>query len=312
MDDFCIYLATYAGDYQYAKVACQSIRYFCGDAVPIVLVKDGDFDTSQLESLPNISSLDSRGMPDITRHFPHNMNKLKLFYDQRYPRFLYLDADIVLVSDILALPYRDVDFYVPATHEDLTDPQTRRNVSYVVFDLDQLRVFDPDFPQDSMISFNSGAFFGVKTPAILPDLERAVMHRVEYNELLFRRYDQGILNYVFNKAAQRGDITLGGRHFTITPPWETEAKFPALTRESMLARTFSERALIHYTTPSRRPLFRQFPFAFAPMTFYRQYYARFPASVRLQDELIAAPALARKGVKFYGRRARLWLRNRNR
>lgn len=310
MDDFCIYLATYAGDYQYAKVACESIRFFCGDAVPIVLIKDGDFDTSQLESLPNISSLDSRGMPDITQSFPRNMNKLKLFYDQRYPRFLYLDADIVLVSDMLALPYRDVDFYVPATHENLTDPQIRRNVSYVVFDLDQLRVFDPDFPQDSMISFNSGAFFGIKTPAILPDLERAVLERLEHQERLFKRYDQGLINYVFNKAAQRGDLTLGGTHFTITPPWETEAKFPALTRESMLSRSFSQRVLIHYTTPSRRPLFRQFPFAFAPMTFYRQYYDRFPPSVRLRDELNAAPALARKAVKFYGRRARLWLRSR--
>lgn len=310
MDDFCIYLATYAGDYQYAKVACESIRYFCGDAVPIILVKDGEFDTAQLESLPNISSLDSRGMPGITRRFPRNMNKLKLFYDSRYPRFLYLDADIVLVSDILALPFREVDFYVPATHENLTDPQTRINVSYVVMNLDQLALFDPDFPQDSMISFNTGAFFGIKTPAIIPDLERAVLYWLEHQELLFKRYDQGIINYVLNKAAWRGDVTLGGTHFTIMPPWETEAKFPALTRESMLNRSFTERALIHYTTPARRPLFRHFPFAFAPMTFYRRYYARFPASVRLQDELTAAPALARKAVKFYGRRARLWLRSR--
>jgi hypothetical protein len=309
VDDFCIYLATHPGDYQYAKVACQSIRFFCGDAVPIVLIKDGEFDTSQLESLPNISSLDAHGMPDITRRFPHNMNKLKLFYDQRYPRFLYLDADIVLVSDILALPYREVDFYVPATHENLTDPQTRRNVSYVVFDLDQLRVFDPDFPQDAMISFNTGAFFGIKTPAILPDLERAVLQRLEHKELLFKRYDQGLINYVFNKAALRGDVTLGGTHFTITPPWETEAKFPNLTRESMLSRAFTERPLIHYTTPSRQLFFRQFPFAFVPMIFYRQYYDRFPPSVRLRDELNAAPKLARKAVKTYGRRARLWLRS---
>ena len=310
MGDFCIYLATYPGDYQYAKVASQSIRYFCGDDVPIILVKDGDFDTSQLESLPNISSLDSRGMPDITRCFLRHMNKLKLFYDQRYERFLYLDADIVLVGDILALPYRDIDFYVPVTYENLTDSQTRRNVSYLVLDLDQLALYDPDFPQDAMISFNTGAFFGIKTPAILPDLERAVMYRLEHDERVFKRYDQGIINYAFNKAALRGDITLGGTHFTITPSWENETKFPALTRESMLNRTFTERVLIHYTTPSRRLLFRQFPFAFAPMIFYSQYYDRFPPSVRLRDELTAAPKLASKAVKTYGRRARLWLRSR--
>jgi hypothetical protein len=48
MEDFGIIVATYQGDYSFAKGCCASVRYFLGD-VPICLIVDGTFSTSSLE-----------------------------------------------------------------------------------------------------------------------------------------------------------------------------------------------------------------------------------------------------------------------
>lgn len=308
MDEFCIYVATHPGDYLHCKVLCQSIRYFCGDAVPIVLVKDGDFDTAQVETLPNIQPLDPRRLPAQAGSFARGRNKIRLFYDPEYPRYLYLDADMVLVSNILDLPYADFDFYTTFADEDLTDPTRRENLRAIVIDFDRLPEYDPDFVQDRIKSFNTGAFFAVKNPELVAEVERAYEHVGKHGRTVFKLNDQGVLNYVINLLGRRGSFQIGGSRFTITPSWEPATKYPPLTLEALIQRQYTERRLIHYTQPVRRLLLRDYPFSFPLTLFYQQYYDRFPPSVRRRDELAAVPALLKRGWLRYRRRVGVGLR----
>ncbi len=294
MKEFAIFVLCYAGDFHLTKCLCQSIRYFCGD-VPIVLLKDGNFDTSQLYKLGHICEYDRACSPAPLRKLKGwGVNKLHAFFQQEYERFLYLDSDIALVGNVLRLPFRTADFYVDtagmrpivAPGEKPT-PWVKRGkfprwVKPYTFDPEKIVEFDPDFNLDKVLLFNSGQMFA--RPGLL-DLDQVLdcLEHWNKNAGLFLSPDQGILNYLLNKGHQQGRWTLDGEPFRIGGSYETPRDFPALTHDKLLMGDLTERALIHWAGVSHYRL-GDYTFAFVLREFQNQYYRHFPFWTRWLDE----------------------------
>jgi len=112
MNNFAVCICCHAGDYHLTKILCASIRHFCGQ-VPIFLIKDGDFSTSQVQQWGQIYEFNPAGVPEpLWRLRGWGIKKLYAFFQPNYERFLYLDADIVLLNDPFRLPFYSSDFYV--------------------------------------------------------------------------------------------------------------------------------------------------------------------------------------------------------
>ncbi len=292
--DFAIFIGCYRGDFFLAKILCASIRYFCGD-VPIVLIKDGAFDTSQILVLGNIAEFDREWVPAPLRSLRgFGVTKLMTFFQTRHPRYLYLDADICLVNNVLQLPFQKTQFYVDTTY--LTEVGLQADapplnwteaignpdwVRQYIFDPALISSFDPTFQFNELILFNTGQFFGT-TGQIDLDLLLACLDFSAGQTEAFALKDQGILNYLLNKGKQEKRFTLSGEDFKIGGGYETPADYLDLTLETLRAGTFDKRWLIHWAGVSALELER-YNFSFVLEEFQRQYYRRLSLFAFWQD-----------------------------
>ena len=111
MKDIAIYICCYRGDKHLVKTLCESIRFFCGQ-IPIYLIKDGEFSTAQVRQLGGIYEFNQFQVPEALRGLQGwGIKKLYAFFQADHERFLYLDADIVLLRNPFLLPFHNFDFY---------------------------------------------------------------------------------------------------------------------------------------------------------------------------------------------------------
>ena len=258
LKDVAIYVCCYPGDYHLAKLLCESIRYFCGQ-IPIFLIKDGKFSTLQINRLGNIYEFKETDVPEQLKGVRGwGLQKLFAFFQRDFERFLYLDADIVLLKNPFVIPFQKFDFYVDTSgFKDLNGPLPGIGfrgsfplaAAPYTFDPIKLGHFDAEFDLQNVLLFNSGHIFG-KSSLLDADTVKKCVDEVNKGGNLFF-WDGGILNYLFNKGHQEGRFTLGGECFRIfgsDPP----EKWPALTVRAVLDGTFQDRVLIHWAGPSKR------------------------------------------------------------
>jgi hypothetical protein len=299
MSDFCVYISTYQGDFFRAKILCASIRYFLGD-VPILVFKDGDFGIEQLQRLGNIREFDDRVIAPQARIFKGHYARIKAFFNPDYERFLYLDADTLLIGNILQLPFRNSDILVNPGAEKKAGIGSVQDADYVerfFLNLRHMPAFDPEFVHDGLVLFNSGQFFA--RPFLFP-LE-AFLAAYHYHRVKPARQsaipftDQSILNYVFNKAAQQGEINLAAHDFVIFPWKEDLDKYPDLTRDAVVNKMYSSHYLLHYIRPLRHTLLSQHGFSDLLHEFSRRYDACLPLTHRLYNKVERLVSIARQG-----------------
>jgi len=279
MNNIAIYVCCHAGDYHLAKILCASIRHFCGQ-VPIFLIKDGDFSTSQVQQLGQIYEFNPAEVPEPLRRLRGwGIKKLYAFFQRDYERFLYLDADIVLLNDPFRLPFQDFDFFVDTCgFQGVDGPRAGirfrgafpLEAARYTFDSAKIQLFDPQFDLQEVLLFNSGQIFGrtglLDVNSVIPcfeELEKGI-------DFFF--WDQGILNYLLNKGHQEGRFTLGGECFRIRG-YDPPENWPALTPQAVLNGEFHDRTLIHWAGPSKRG--KQLPYGSILETFRTLYYRRF-------------------------------------
>jgi len=193
----------WAGDFRQARICLSSIRYFYPD-IPLFLMKDvarGDFDTAELERCLNVSS------GSLCGHYGLGWGKVELLFRPGLGRFLFVDADQIMVGPVLDdLATLSAQFVVVPDAIDAESPAFAR----LYYHRDNLRKFDPAY-QLPAYHFNSGQF--VATAGVLgprdfePVLAWGAPPRVR-DPSTFTFYDQSVLNYVLHKAAAAGRITL--------------------------------------------------------------------------------------------------------
>ena len=278
MKDLAIYVCCYSEDYHLAKILCESIRFFCNQ-VPIFLIKDGKFSTLQIHRLGNIYEFEESDVPEQLKGLRGwGLRKIFAFFQRDYERFLYLDADIVLLKNPFIIPFKKFDFYVDTSgFKDLDGsiPGIRFRGSFPIaaarytFDPIGIGLFDPQFDLKNVLLFNSGHIFG-KSGLLDADTVKNCVEELNKGGNLFF-WDGGILNYLLNKGHQEGRFTLGGECFRIfgsDPP----EKWPTLTAKSVLDGTFQGRTLIHWAGPSKRG--KEIPYGPILKAFQTLYYRR--------------------------------------
>jgi hypothetical protein len=279
MDNIAIYVCCYRGDLHFLKPLCESIRYFCG-GIPIFLIKDGEFSTSQVRRLGQIYEFNPAEVPESLRKLRGwGIKKLYAFFQRDYERFLYLDADVVLLNDPFRLAFQTADFYVDTcgfqgVEEPLPGIRVRGGfppaAARYTFDPARIRLFDPRFDLDQVLLFNTGQFFG--RPGLLePDAVTRCVGQIKGGGELFYCADQGVLNYLLNKGHQEGHFTLGGECFRL-PGYDPPENWPTLTPQAVLNGDFHDRTLIHWAGPSKRG--QEVPYGSILQAFQTLYYRR--------------------------------------
>jgi hypothetical protein len=306
VSNFCVYVATHAGDYHYAKALCQSIRHFCGP-VPIVVFKDGDFSLAQLQRLGNVTEFDPGTVPERVRGLNGTWSRIKCLFSSQYERFLYLDADTLLLNDALTLPFREYDFYVSPRPTHLDDPAGQRAIAPVYFDYRRIREYDPEFAVDErLILFNAGQFFGRTR---LVDVDELLAHHAYIKATPRERSalphaDQSLLNYLLNKYHQQRRLTLGGSEFALMANLPEAVSLGRVGLDSVLEGRFDRRYVVHYIRPARRARLRSHVFGAVLAEFYRRHSRALPLRERVRDEASRAAQAARQLLQQLRRRAR--------
>jgi hypothetical protein len=284
----CFVVAVCEKDYHYAKLCCESIRYFYPD-VPIFLAKDGAFSTEQLEALPGVSPLDVRVPGGEAGEFTGLLTKLRLLFFEDSDRVFFLDADTVLIGPVLDV-VGSSDLFVNGYPENkfnvLQASEERKGwVAKSFFAPDAIRGYDPEFASHEVLFFISG-HFSVRT-GVIPHTwvrdARPHMAPSFHGGPLFKYGDQGFLNYAFNKAAQTGRATLGYAPFVIFPTDAEEREYPEVRTDNLAGKRITGRYLLHFTGPSRRFHYGRHRFGSVLRFFADRYYARFPRYVRWVD-----------------------------
>jgi len=207
-----VYVSTYKGDLRLTRICVASIRRWHPD-VPISLIRDygqGDFNTREIEDRWDVDLL-----PTGRRTFGWGFAKLEPLFLPAGGRFLVLDSDTVFTGPVLDDLRR-----VPAQFVVDDETQPPDEVKRLYFDVGALRRIDPDFRFGGR-TFNSGQWVG--TPGVVRRddfsavVEWAATPRLRHPEY-FMPGDQGVLNYVLEKLAGDGRLTLERRPLMLWAP----------------------------------------------------------------------------------------------
>jgi hypothetical protein len=190
-----------------------SIRHWY-PSIPISLVKDGDYNTSNLENYWGVEIFTTVG-----KRFGPGWSRLEALFNPTRERCLIVDSDIVLAGPILdALEQYDEDFIVeggdyPA--EDIKD---------FYYDPELVCTLSPSFRYPGYV-FNAGQIIATTgilkqedfTPFVAFEEPRRILRPD-----LFEAFDQGVLNFVLHQKAQEGALSVR-RHRYMRWPGELQS-----------------------------------------------------------------------------------------
>jgi glycosyltransferase involved in cell wall biosynthesis len=198
-----VYVLGNAKDFHFTRCCVASVRHWY-PSIPISLVKDGDYDTSELER-----SCDVEIFKAPKKHYGLGMSKFELLFQPTRERCLVLDSDIVLAGPILgALEQYVADFVVEGSNYPVHD------IRSYYYDPDVASIVYPSFRFPGYV-FNSGQM--VATTGVLrrEDFTPFIDFNKEPPRLLrpdlFKAGDQGVLNFVLQQKAQQADLSIA-RH----------------------------------------------------------------------------------------------------
>ncbi len=191
------------GDFRLARICLASVRYFYPQ-IPLFLMKDetrGTFDTTEVEAALGVRTQGLAG-----QHGP-GMGKLELLFRAELGRFLYLDADEIMIGPVLdSLAACHADFVVVPDGPNRVSPDIDR----LYYDRNLLRGLDPTY-RLPRFHFNTGQFVAQAGRMSRADFGELVAwgqpSRVRHREI-FKLHEQGLLNYALHRLAAARRVTL--------------------------------------------------------------------------------------------------------
>ena len=244
-----VYICTCERDYHWARALVASIRHYHPE-VPISLIVDGPLDSSELQRAFEVDRL-----PTGERPLGFGFGKFEPLFLTKGHRFLILDADIVFLGPLLdRLATREEDFVFEETPiRAFQDGEIGRNY----FDLEALAELDPDYHFPGWIA-NTGQWVG--TAGLIEREEISKWMRPDWPEVLhpevFLCGEQGLWNYLVQRLAQDGRITIGREAFM---HWCGVERLRPRIRHLVFG-TPTEPALMHWAgAESKKPTPRRAP-----------------------------------------------------
>lgn len=274
--NFGVYIATYSGDLKYCLGTIQSVRDSIGD-VPITLLIDGDC------TLPPWLRRDEKLGFTFTREIEKPLDKrlftgwgyskiLPFFYGP-YDSFLVLDADTIVIGNILQHIDMMRDFYASAhkpnyryTDEDITNAFFQIEVMEKIVG-NRWREFTPNF-------FLSGVFFSHKGLISYDEFVTAYEENKQHGDFLFPG-DQGLLNYILMKKSF-DRLNIGSTFFHFLSSYYRDD--PKLTSQfqsalkSFRAPAQSPHPLVIHWGGNTKPYFTNYIYRPQGMTYFRLKY----------------------------------------
>ena len=192
-----------------------SMRHFCPQ-IPICLVVDGCFDTSDLEREYGLIILRVAEVPSekMRRLISGNRRaKLAAMWEGPVEFYVWLDSDAIVWGDFTPYVRTDVDFQI--FWSDVSIPADATEIPpwlpHFYFDPQKLKQYDPEFDWRGHAYF-SGGVFACKRDLISFQKWMTVESWRKERAGLFGRggfYDQPLLNYFVHSMTQRGEIKNG-------------------------------------------------------------------------------------------------------
>ncbi len=160
-ESFGIFVSCHKGDYRLARGCVASLRFFA-PRVPLCLLVDGGFSTADIERLPGVQVIRRADVSDpwlrANSFGGFGYSKLVPFWEGPFDHFLYLDADCVVLGDIVGrvtVPGGDV--VAPDGGRVITDEAI---IGEHWYDCSLLRSNFPEFDPVGWPFFCTGTFVG--------------------------------------------------------------------------------------------------------------------------------------------------------
>ncbi len=211
-----IVISTCRNDLRLTRICVASVRYWYPE-IPIYLICDygqGLFNTSEIEEKWNVKIFKT-----AKKDFGWGFAKLEPLFQPERKRFLIVDSDTVFTGPVLdELNKSSADFIVD------DETQAADDIKRLYFDKDRLKEIDPSF-HPSGKNFNTGQWVGMSGRLTRHHFDNVLAWGkppiLKYPEC-FMQADQGILNYVLEKLAHQGEISLDRVNLMLWAPRDLE------------------------------------------------------------------------------------------
>lgn len=268
--DFGIIIACCDQDFMFAKACCASIKDNLGD-IEICLIIDGNFSTIDLEKAYNVHIINRKNISSSVlrkRSFGFGLTKMIAFWESPWKNFLYVDADTNIFGNILEFAdFVNFDIIIDRPHYHRTDS----DINTYFFNTSGIEKYFPDFDWQEHRGdyFCTGVFFGKRD---IFSLEEYIgfLDLMDRNPQLFLMGEQGLVNFMICRAADRGEIRLSQQSIQLlVPDFDQEVLAQRFPLEHKNLDPQERGTVIHWCGP-KKPVSGISDVYKEPMTFYRR------------------------------------------
>lgn len=265
--EFGIIIVCCNSDWLFAKACCASVRYFMPD-VEICLLIDGEINTRLLKKLYKVKTIERKNIDNeelIKHSYGYGYTKLISLWYSPFKTFFLLDADTVVWGDFNFLKMPGVDVVLDKQLSEFNGEA----VNSWFFDTEKMKSIFPEFDwrkhRNSYV--NSGASRLRKH--LLPVSEYLSYLKIADETNVFRMGEQGLFNYMWFNAYEKGEIKLTTEPIQIMMHDyaydDLKARFAFKDNKPIV----NENRVLHY--PGPKPV-RGCASYIEPMLFFRRQY----------------------------------------
>jgi len=265
-------ISCYKFDVYLTRLCVVSIRFWYPH-IPIWLLKDrhyGDFDTREIEKYWNVQVY-----PGREKTLGWGFGKLELMTESPARRLLLLDSDVVFAGRVIERLERfDEDLIVDKEDFDTSAVEVQ------FFSPDKLRQLDPEFAFPGY-GFNTGQIVTTTGRLNKQDFEGLLdwqTRTVKHSEV-FKKGEQGLLNYVALRKVQHGELTIHREQFMVWPGEVARAEHIHLED---LAPEGRQQQVIHWAGLGWGKALEEMPRPEILLHFEDIYYSRVPLGAWLR------------------------------
>jgi hypothetical protein len=254
MSDFGIIIGCYQRDYTFARGTVASVRYYMPE-VPICLLVDGAFPTDDLQRAYGVKPFYRADIKNDflrERSFGWGLPKMVAFWESPFERFLFLDADTIVLGDI-----RPKLFSGPESGNwDLFIDKPRygfdeKGVTKFFFDVPLLGKHFPNFPwRDYANRYYCTGVWAARRGIFDLKEYQAILEVKKSEPTMFQMAEMGFLNFMIFRGEAEGRLKVSAAEIQIIAPdfsldelkkrWQIDRPPAALPAE--------EAAVLHYTS----------------------------------------------------------------
>ena len=290
---FGIIIATCKTDKHFAQACFLSIRRSLGSSMPVCFIVDGEAEIlGHILHDTNVSVIDRNTVknPWLRQNcFGWGITKMIAFYESPFEYFLYLDADTLVIGDILK--------FFDNTFDMITDYKRRytdREINFWFFNTREVEKLWPDFSWQKFRDcyFCTGTFFSRRHIFNLDELKEKFTYSSTNPALFQFGGEMGFLNLMIFHSVQKGYLRVKSVDYQVIPVDSSEEFLNKyISPQAPRPKDFS--AVIHFC--GKKPHIFTKSKKVALMNFYRFHYLTEIANMK---KIFALLLMATQDIRY--------------